>query len=167
MCCDSWGRKELDTTERLNWTESILLCVLSAQSCPTLYNPTNCSMPGSSVDGILQARILEWVAISFSGGSSQPRDWTRVSRIAADSLQTELPGKPKYIGVGSLSLLQGGTSWPRNPTMVSCIAGVFFTRWTTREALVWLLRYGAKYRSRLFLLTFVCHIVLLAFIIII
>ena len=41
----------------------------------------NCSPPSSSVDGISQARILEWVAISFSRGSSQPRDWTRVSRI--------------------------------------------------------------------------------------
>ena len=43
----------------------------------------DCSLPGSSVHGILQARILEWVAISFSRGSSQPRDWTRVSFLAA------------------------------------------------------------------------------------
>ena len=53
-----------------------------AQSCPTLCNPMDCSPPGSSVHGILQARILEWVAISFSRGSSQPRDRTQVSRIA-------------------------------------------------------------------------------------
>ena len=52
-----------------------------AQSCPTLCNPMDCSLPGSSLHGILQARVLEWVAISFSSGSSQPRDWTRVSRI--------------------------------------------------------------------------------------
>ena len=52
-----------------------------AQSCPTLCNPMNCSLPGSSVHGILQARILEWVAIPFSKGSSQPRDWTCVSYI--------------------------------------------------------------------------------------
>ena len=44
-----------------------------AQSCPTLCDPTDCSPPGSSVCGILQARILEWVAISFSRGSSRPR----------------------------------------------------------------------------------------------
>ena len=50
------------------------------QSCPTLCNPVDCSPPGSSVHGILQARILEWVAISFSRGSSRPRDWTQVSR---------------------------------------------------------------------------------------
>ena len=52
-----------------------------AQSCMTLCDPMDCSPPGSSIHGILQARVLEWVAISFSGGSSPPRDWNRVSRI--------------------------------------------------------------------------------------
>ena len=52
-----------------------------AQSCPTLCDPMDCSLPGSSIQGILQARILEWVAISFSRGSSQPRDQTQVSCI--------------------------------------------------------------------------------------
>ena len=52
-----------------------------AQSCPTLCDPMDCSLPGSSVHGILQARVLEWVAISFSRGSSRPRDRTGVSRI--------------------------------------------------------------------------------------
>ena len=52
------------------------------QLCPTLCNPMDCNPPGSSVHGILQARILEWVAISFSRGSSGTRDQTRVSRIA-------------------------------------------------------------------------------------
>ena len=51
-----------------------------AQSCPTLCHPMDCSLPGFSVHGILQARILEWVAIAFSRGSSQPRDQTWVSR---------------------------------------------------------------------------------------
>ena len=45
-----------------------------AQSCPTLCDPMDCSPPGSSVHGIFQARVLEWVAISFSRGSSQPKD---------------------------------------------------------------------------------------------
>ena len=54
-----------------------------AQSCPTPCDPMNCSPPGSSVHGILQARILEWLAISCSRGSSRPRDRTRVSRIGA------------------------------------------------------------------------------------
>ena len=52
-----------------------------AQSCPTLCDPVDCSPLGSSVHGILQARILEWIAISFSRGSSQPRDRTQVFRI--------------------------------------------------------------------------------------
>ena len=56
--------------------------MLVAQSCPTLCNPKDCSPPGSSVHGILQARILEWVAIPFSRGSSSSRDWTQVSCIA-------------------------------------------------------------------------------------
>ena len=52
-----------------------------AQSCPTLCDPMDCSLLCSSVHGILQARILEWVAISFFRGSSRPRDRTWVSRI--------------------------------------------------------------------------------------
>ena len=55
---------------------------LVTQSCPTLCDPMDCSLPGSSVHGIFQARILEWVAISFSRGSSRPRDRTRVSHVA-------------------------------------------------------------------------------------
>ena len=47
-----------------------------------LCDPVDCSPPGSSIHGILQARILEWVAISFSRGSSPPRDWTQVSCTA-------------------------------------------------------------------------------------
>ena len=70
-------------------------CRSVSQSCLTLCDPMNCCPPGSSVHGILQARILEWVAISFSRRSSQSRD----------------------------------------QTLVSCIAGRFFTIWATREAL--------------------------------
>ena len=54
-----------------------------AQSCLTLCDPMDCSLPGSSIHGIFQARVLKWVAISFSRGSSQPMDWTLVSRIAS------------------------------------------------------------------------------------
>ena len=52
-----------------------------AQSCLTLCDPMDCSLPGSSVHGIFQAIVLEWIAVSFSKGSSQPRDQTLVSRI--------------------------------------------------------------------------------------
>ena len=51
------------------------------QSCLTLCDPMDCSLSGSSIHGILQVGILEWVAISFSSRSSQPRDWTQVSHI--------------------------------------------------------------------------------------
>ena len=59
-----------------------VLCMNLLQLCLTLCNPLDCSPPGSSVHGILQARILEWVAIPFSRGSSWPRDQTQVSCIA-------------------------------------------------------------------------------------
>ena len=52
-----------------------------AQSCPTLCDPMDCSLPGSSVHGIFHAIVLEWIAISFSRGSSQPRDQTQVSCV--------------------------------------------------------------------------------------
>ena len=56
-------------------------CCLVAKLCPTLWDPMDCSPPGSSVHGISQARILECIAISFSRGSSQPSDQTHVSCI--------------------------------------------------------------------------------------
>ena len=64
-----------------------------AQSCPTLCDPMDCSLRGSSVHGIFQARILEWVAISFSKRSSRPRDQTQVSWLQADALPSKPPGK--------------------------------------------------------------------------
>ena len=57
-------------------------CVLVTQLCLTLCDCIDCSLPGSSAHGILQARILEWVSMSFSRESSQPTDWTWVSCIA-------------------------------------------------------------------------------------
>ena len=54
----------------------------ASQSCPTLFDRMDCSLSGSSVHGIFQARVLEWIAISFSRGPSRPRNRTRVSRIA-------------------------------------------------------------------------------------
>ena len=72
--------------------------VLVAQSCLTLCDPI-CSLPGSSVHGILQARILEWVAIPFSRGSSWPRDWTWASCTAGRCFTIwatrEAPGRPE------------------------------------------------------------------------
>ena len=69
------------------------MCTKSLQSCLTLYDSIDCSPPGSSVHGILQARTLEWVAMSSSRASFQPRDWTCISSVqfsrsvVSDSLQ--------------------------------------------------------------------------------
>ena len=70
------------------------VCVLGTQSWLPLCNPMDCSQPGFSVYGIFQARILEWVAIPFSMGSSQSRDGTWVSCIAARFFTAEPRGKP-------------------------------------------------------------------------
>ena len=67
-----------------------------AQSCPTLCDPMDCSPPGSSIHGILQARVLEWVAISFSRESSRPRDRTKVSLIVGRRFPSEPPGKSSF-----------------------------------------------------------------------
>ena len=65
-----------------------------AQSCPTLCDPVDCSLPGSSVYGILQARIMEWIVISFCRGSSPPRDKTQVSCAVGRFFTTGPSGKP-------------------------------------------------------------------------
>ena len=74
------------------WYLSLVLPFLRgevAHSCSTLCDPMDCSLPGSSLHGILQARVLEWVAIAFSRGSSQPRDRTWVSRIPGGCFNLE------------------------------------------------------------------------------
>ena len=95
---------------KLSW-RNVKVKVKVAQLCLTLWDSMD-----YTVHRILQARILEWVALPFSRGFSQPRDWTQVSRIAGGFLPTEPKGKPKKTGVGSLSLLQGiflaqGSNW--------------------------------------------------------
>ena len=75
---------------------SFIVCAC-AQLCPTLCDPMDCSTPGFFVHGIFQARILEWVVISSSRGSSLPRDWTRVSlpsALVGRFLTSEPHGKP-------------------------------------------------------------------------
>ena len=77
--------------QNMSW---VVVVVLVPKSRLTLCDPVDCCLPGSYVHGILQARILECVAISFSRGSSQPRVWTLVSCIAGRFFSTEPPGKP-------------------------------------------------------------------------
>ena len=82
---DDWFKKM--------WYTFICVCVGSVpQLCPTLCDPVDCRLPGSSVHEIFQARILEWVAISYSSGSSQPKDWTHVSCVSCtDRFFTTVP----------------------------------------------------------------------------
>ena len=81
----------------MTYTHCAELCLVT-QLCLTLCDPVDCSMPGSSVHGILQERILEWFAMPSSRVSSQPRNLTSVSLFLwhqkADSLPSKPPGKP-------------------------------------------------------------------------
>ena len=71
----------LPFTLLLHLSQGLSMGAKSFQQCPTLYNPTDCSLPGSSVHEILQARILEWVAFFSSRGSSQPKHQTSIFSI--------------------------------------------------------------------------------------
>ena len=76
-CCSSWGhRVRHEWATELKESESEV-----TQLCLTLCDPMDCSLQGSSIRGIFKARVLEWVAISFSRGSSRPRDQTQVSQV--------------------------------------------------------------------------------------
>ena len=68
-------------------------CVLVTQSCLTLCDPEDCSLPGFSIHGIFQEKILEWVAIFFSRRYSWPRDQTWSPALQADTLPSEPPGE--------------------------------------------------------------------------
>ena len=78
---ESWAWLSDWAEPKLVWSWKIVK-VLIAQPCPTLCDPMDCSLLGSSVHGIFQSRILEWVAIPFLRGSYWPRDWTQVACIA-------------------------------------------------------------------------------------
>ena len=80
---------------------SLYMCG-AVPSCSVVFNslgPIDCSPRGSSVHGMLQARILEWVSMSSSRVSSQARDPTQVSCVAGEFFTTELPGKPMCVCV--------------------------------------------------------------------
>ena len=95
MCHDYWSLCTLGPKSTAR--ESVK--VLVAQSCPTVYDPVDCSLPGSSVHGILQARILEWGAIPFSKGSSWPMDQTWVSCTTGRFFTVWAPREPKKVKV--------------------------------------------------------------------
>ena len=129
-----------------------VLCLV-AQSCPTLCDPVDCSPPGFSAHGILQARILEWVAISFSRGSSWPiiaflsvdlenQTYNRhvharllqLYPIPFDLMDYSPPGSSVHGDSPGKNTGAGCHAQPRDWTQVSPIARGFFTSWATREA---------------------------------
>ena len=93
-----------DWVTEMNWVYLFLYscCCLVTKSCPTLYNCMDCTPSDSSVRGILQQRVLEWVAIFFSRGSFRPRDWTCVSCIGRHILYHWATRKVPYIPTANL-----------------------------------------------------------------
>ena len=79
------------------------------QSCPTLWDPMDCSLPGSFVHGISQATILEQVAISFSRGSTRPKDWTHYPMVS--TLPSSLPSVPPETENSSIKWKVWGTGY--------------------------------------------------------
>ena len=74
---DTWGR-----AMRVCVCVCVCVCAQAHSLCPSLCDPKDCSLPGSSVHVIFQARVLEWVAIFSSRASFRPRDWTHISFIS-------------------------------------------------------------------------------------
>ena len=105
------------------------VCAQSLASCPTLHDPMDCSPPGSSVPGILQARILECVAMPSSRWSSQPRDQTQVScifRTAGSFFSTKPQGSPIHTSPPSWSSLS-----PLPPSHLCCHKALVWVLWVT------------------------------------
>ena len=90
------------------WFYTAVAAAKSHQSCPTVCDPINGSLPDSSIPGILQARILEWVAMLSSMGSSQSRDQTQVSCIAGKFFTV---WATRETGIGSQILYHRGSRW--------------------------------------------------------
>ena len=125
----------------------LYLC-MHAQSCPTFCHPRHCSPTGSSVHGIFQARILEWVTIALSRGSSRPSMKVKVKVLVAqlcpipcDPMDCSPTGSSVH-GILQARILEWGaipfsreSSQPRDQTRVSYTAGRFVTIWMTRVAL--------------------------------
>ena len=106
-----------------------------------LRDPMDCSPPGSSVYVMFQARILEWVAISFSRGTSWPRDWIWVSCIAASLLHCRLilswlsqHGSHLPANAGDAGSIPGrGTQIPRASEQLTCVSQLL-SPWATRRS---------------------------------
>ena len=120
---DEEKKKRATTQTSLDFffQEGVHVFILSYQSCLNFCNFIDCSPPGSSVHGILQARILEWVAMPSSRGSSWPRNWTHISSLLhwqVSSLPLAPPGKPSFKRVTSVQFNSVAqlcpTLWPHD-----------------------------------------------------
>ena len=98
--CQPWAWKLPSFSVSKKWSEV-------AQSCLSLCNPMDCGLLGFSIHGIFQARILEWVTISFSRDLPDPGIEPGSPALETDALTSEPPGKPKNTGVGCHARLQG------------------------------------------------------------
>ena len=98
----SWATREAHNlsfvVESCHLNSSLNECPAQWLVLPDSLHPMVCSPPDSGVHGILHARILEWVAISFSRGSSRPRDWTSILALAGMFFTSEAIGKPHLFG---------------------------------------------------------------------
>ena len=114
----------------LYWKVKVLSRALSL--CPTLCNPKHCSLPGFSVHGISQARILEWIAIPFSRGSCQPRDQTQVSCIPRNFFTIWVTRSHitfEQLSLHSLFQLSWPAfhfSWPSLDNYINCFWNIFW-----------------------------------------
>ena len=100
----SLSRSILKISQFWKYTQGTIRWNSENESCSVMSDSLQ---PHGLVHGILQARILEWVAFPFSKGSSQPRNWTQVPRIAGRFFTSWATREAQNIGVGSLSLIQG------------------------------------------------------------
>ena len=107
-----------------------------SESCSVMSNSLQHHGCIYIVHGILQARILKWIAVTFSKGSSNSGIKPRSPALQMDFLPVEPQGKPKDTGVVAYPFSRG-SSWPRNWTEVLCIASRFFNNWTKDEGVIW------------------------------
>ena len=123
----------------IDWTKMCKICTLKTRKhCKVKWSESGSVVSNSLLllshsRPILHARILEWVAFPFSGGSSQPRDGTHISGIAGRFFTSWATRDPRILEWIAYPF-SSRCSWPRNRTGVSCIAGGFFTNWAIREA---------------------------------
>ena len=127
------------STRVLSEFVNVRACLVT-QSCPTLCDPIDCSPAGSSVHGILQARIWEWVAIPFSRGSSRLGNEPRSPTLQVDSLSSEPPGTCGYLilNVETTSQSTPTSLFPENLHFKQEFGRCFPEKWISGREKGWL-----------------------------